>query len=75
MVCWFSVQSALGATGVEGAFRLGAESALAALRASESSLSTVLLSTLNAPSVELSSAPPHVGHAQGDFFMQLSHFE
>ncbi len=49
------LQSALGVTGVEGAFRLGAEAALAALRASEAPLSTVLLSTLNAPSVELSS--------------------
>lgn len=50
-----SLQAALGVTGVEGTFRLGAESALAALRASEGSLSTVLLSTLNTPSVELSS--------------------
>ncbi|CAL8462813.1 g2346 [Coccomyxa elongata] len=67
-----SMQSALGVTGVEGAFRLGAESALAALRASEGSLSTVLLSTLNAPSLELSSGH-HMSamHKEADLVVTL----
>ncbi|BDA50909.1 probable serine/threonine-protein kinase SMG1 at C-terminar half [Coccomyxa sp. Obi] len=67
-----SMQSALGVTGVEGAFRLGAESALAALRASEGALSTVLLSTLNAPSVELSSGH-HMSamHKEADLVVTL----
>jgi hypothetical protein len=40
---------------VEGTFRLGAEATLAALRGSEGTLSTVLLSIIDDPFIDLSS--------------------
>lgn len=40
---------------MEGTFRLGAEATLAALRGSEGALSTVLLSIVDDPSIDLSS--------------------